>query len=133
MQLDFNNESTFTPKWKGNDTSDSPFTVTIRDMDLVDLIVVADAMTSVKLTNDTIDAGNIPVTEIKTLLVSAKDILPKYCSVSDLTFQNGNAVTIQDIVSSSRYIDLMLEIFSQMVNVSEVSETDQKNLPEQSV
>lgn len=133
MKLNFTNVTIFTPMWNGNKDlpEDEQVKVTIKDMDLTDLIAVADAMGDL-VGSGAMDQEKVPVTQIKSLITAAKEILPKYCTLENLEDSQGNPVQITDILGSSKYINLMLEVFTEIVNTSEVSEEDQGNSPAQS-
>jgi hypothetical protein len=65
--------------------------------------------------------------EIKDLIDSCGDLLPKYCEITNLTDADGEVLTAKDITEYPYFLGLSAEILSQMAAVSMPSEEEVGN------
>lgn len=128
MKLGFSATPTvYVPEFGGNRDlpKEQQFSVSITSMELGDFLIVVDAMSGVDLVKG--DPSALPATEIRAIVEAAMQLFPKYCTVSGLQMADGTDVTIDHVVKDYRFLELIVETFTALMEISDLSEEDEKN------
>jgi len=124
MKVKFSKEVEFRPQWKNNHKlpAEEQIVAILRPVSTYDLMEILEGLSSYD--KDSGAAGQMGV--MKEFLETAPAALKKYCSVSGL--YNGDApVTIEEICSEPFYMELVVELLSELSSISLPNEGEEKN------
>lgn len=125
MKVKFSRAVTYTPTWEGNDglPAVEQFSVILKPMNMNDLFQTLDALGGID------ESGRVKVNmqNLKPMLTELQHLLPKYVEkIAGLEDDNG-VVTIEDIITYPRYVELAIELLMKLAEISNPSESATKN------
>jgi len=120
MKVKFSKQVTITPAWRGNDSLHpaDQVKVDLAVLEFDDLVTLMEAFQS--------KAGDGSGVDTKVIGAMAKDILPRYAVIHNLSDDDGE-VDIIRIAQYPAYLDLTTEILMKLAEVSTPSKEDEKN------
>jgi hypothetical protein len=126
MKLDFVEVKEITPEWNGNRElpAEEQFTVSLRTLSVDDLLDLLDVMTSMGV-DEGADMKALPIAQAKDLIKGAQKLLPTYATINNLFTAAGEIMTIEAVCVDARMLDLSIEIFSDLMDISQVNEEDE--------
>lgn len=134
MKVSFSKTQPYTPLWNGNQELPEKEQVkcVLGVLDMSALMDLLDAFTQAGLAGK-IETDDVDATKIKPVLAQFGDLLPKHVTEFGGLFNDaGEAVTIEDLTTYPRFLNLSLELLMKLSEISSPSEDDAKNLNEPS-
>lgn len=127
MKFKFSMERKFIPEWNGNQKLPAIEQVvcTIKPMVLGDMMVLMDSITTGKGEGD---KTTITGEQAMKMVDAAKDILPRYVTLSGLEDDDG-PVSVEKITTYADYLPLAAEIIMACINSSTPSAATEGNSP----
>jgi hypothetical protein len=124
MKAKFSKRIKYIPEFDGNLQlpADEQVVSFLQPLKVNDLLSLMDNLQSVNMDNPEDNTK-----EIKDLIDSCGDLLPKYCEITNLTDADGEVLTAKDITEYPYFLGLSAEILSQMAAVSMPSEEEVGN------
>lgn len=129
MKVKFSKSVRFEPTFGGNLNlkPEERFAAELSVLTTGDLLNVMDAFQSSGI-EGTVDTDKIDVTAMRALLKLVPELLPRYVAVSNFQSEDGKDITIKDIVESSVFLPLQVELLLQLSVISTPTDQSEKNL-----
>lgn len=127
MKVQFSRDKVFVPDFNGNKSlpEEQRITVKIGVMEMADFVDIAEALQVVG--NGEISSDKLDPEQLKAMVKSAGQYLPKYASdLKNLEDDNG-PVDVTGLLKFPIYFGLAAEILLAIVEASSLSEADVKN------
>ena len=127
MKIDFLDETVITPEWNGN--KDLPeverFTVTMKALSTTHLLDLLDILSGMGIEDE--DMSNASMKQAADIIKSTQTLIPEYCVITNLFTPAGEAIDSRVVVQDSRYLMLAVELFTSLMDVSQLNEEDEGN------
>ena len=127
MKVDFQDTVVVTPEWGGN--KDLPeaeqFTVEMKPLTTEDLLNLLDVLSAMDLEGS--DMANASMEQAASIIKSTQDLIPRYCTLQNLFNPSGAALSIDTVINDSRYMMLAVELFTSIMEVSQLGDEDEGN------
>lgn len=129
MKVKFSRDVVYVPEFNGNRElpPEEQMSVKLGVMDMLDYVDLAEALQVATNGATEISSDKLNMGQIKALVKSSGEYIPKYASdLKGLEDENG-AVDVQALLKYPVYFPLAAEILLELVSVSTLSEADVKN------
>ena len=129
MKVKFSKSVVFAPTFNGNLNlpAEDQFSAELSVLTTGDLLNVMDAFQSSGVQDLTDATKQVEVASLKDMLKLVDVLLPKYVKINNLTGEDGSAITINDVVVSSVFMPLQIELLMQLSTISTPSDQSTKN------
>lgn len=133
MEVKFSKKVPYTPVYNNNRELEKKKQIKtfIQPLTMDDLLTLMDAIQTVE---DKGAEGGIDKTTImenmegfKELVEQVGEFLPKYCEVNNLTSEDGEVFTVEDVIKYPYFLELASELLTEMATVSMPDEEEIKN------
>lgn len=130
MRVKLSRPQTYTPEF--NDNKQLPeheqIKAELKPMDMGDFLDLADYFQQVGQGQTQVDTSKLSVAAMKSLILNAGRLLPKYVTVTGLINDaSGEPLTINEVATQPPFIPLAVELLGKLSEVSAPTETDAKN------
>jgi hypothetical protein len=128
MKVKFSKDVSFVPEFGGNRElpAEEQVSATMRVLSTGDLLVVMDAFQNAGVDGQ-VDTERLDVSKMKDMLALVPLLLPKYVTLTNLLDEHGAAISTDDVVSSSVFMPLQIELLMQLSVISTPSDQSVKN------
>lgn len=129
MQVKFSKSVVFLPTFNGNTDlpADEQFSAELRVLTTGDLLNVMDSFQSSGVQDLSDATQRVEVTSLKEMLKLVDVLLPKYVTIKNLITEDGSPINITDVVASSFFMPLQIELLMQLSTISTPSDQSTKN------
>lgn len=129
MKVSFSKTQPYVPIWNSNRDlpEDQQIKCILGVLDMAALMNLLDAFTQAGLAGK-VDTDRIDGSRIRPVLNQFGDLLPKYVTEFNGLFNSsGEAVTVGDLTTYPKFLNLALELLMKLSEISSPSEEDAKN------
>lgn len=128
MKITFSKVQKYVPEWRDNDKSEDPFHALVTIMNVEDLLLLLDHFSEAGIEGE-LTVDDVDTSQLKPVLEACGHLLPKYVELVNLTNdEDGEAITIQDVVEYPFFLNLSAELLMKLADQSSPNDADEGNL-----
>jgi hypothetical protein len=129
MRVQFSKCVAYVPDWNDNKALPEAERVTtkLNVLAMGDLLLLMDTFQKQGIEGK-VDSDSLASVNLSPILNQVGTLVPKYCQISGLSWEDGSPVSADDVASVPNFLHLAAELLMKLAEISTPSEADEKNL-----